>query len=615
MFKKVSTLLLIAVFMVTAVGFAGVKKEKTDKVATESVVMSNEIAVTSAKFAKSTPSVVRVTATPADGIQLGMTDYDYGWNSGGPRLINYIDNGNKVHMTFMERDLAGAGTDNRRAQKYAFYDNANPSALVLGYPRPKATGASGFGGIDVIPAGDGAGIAVMAYHAPQFFAIDGSPGGASFTESAMPSGWTVAGASDPKPTASNDGSTIWYYDTKGRTEYNIGRSTDFGQTWTFVDTLIKKVNGSNYVQRGLDNKIMQAPNGDLYLVTTVRPTTSATLPPLGSGHPDTVDVIGYYKSTNNGTNWTWTTIGRDGQALVVAPGDTVYVLFENFGQYGASIDANNVLHVVSNGYTLKMINDTTTSNRFYTLYWKSGAGWKIISNPADGNKAEFDSSYYEAMYNGNGFAHPYPTLAVGGNSVFAAWSQPMFVDGKLDTNGGFLQYQIHYAYSNNGGTAWSTPTVLSNSVGGLFSSAAEKLVISGSNATAHMVYIKDTERGSTVFDGVGAAVPWIYRTVTFSTSTSVGNETMNPNAFELAQNFPNPFNPTTSIRYSIGKADNVSLTVYNMLGQEVATVVNQFQTAGTHTVNFDASNLASGMYLYKIQSGSFSEVKKMMLLK
>jgi len=114
---------------------------------------------------------------------------------------------------------------------------------------------------------------------------------------------------------------------------------------------------------------------------------------------------------------------------------------------------------------------------------------------------------------------------------------------------------------------------------------------------------------------VGAAVPWVYRTVTFSTATSVGNEPLNPNAFALEQNFPNPFNPTTSIRYTIGKADNVSLTVYNMLGQEVATVVNQFQTAGTHTVNFDASNLASGMYLYKIQSGSFSEVKKMMLLK
>ena len=107
--------------------------------------------------------------------------------------------------------------------------------------------------------------------------------------------------------------------------------------------------------------------------------------------------------------------------------------------------------------------------------------------------------------------------------------------------------------------------------------------------------------------------PNVFRTNSFV--TSVGNDVVNPASFELAQNFPNPFNPTTSIRYTVGKADNVSLTVYNMLGQEIASVVNQFQTAGSYTVNFDASKLASGMYLYKIQSGSFSDVKKMMLLK
>jgi len=81
------------------------------------------------------------------------------------------------------------------------------------------------------------------------------------------------------------------------------------------------------------------------------------------------------------------------------------------------------------------------------------------------------------------------------------------------------------------------------------------------------------------------------------------------------QNYPNPFNPSTQIKYSIPKDGQVTLKVYNMLGQEVATLVNQQQQAGNYTVNFNASRLASGIYMYRIQSGSFSLTKKMTLLK
>lgn len=87
------------------------------------------------------------------------------------------------------------------------------------------------------------------------------------------------------------------------------------------------------------------------------------------------------------------------------------------------------------------------------------------------------------------------------------------------------------------------------------------------------------------------------------------------NSYELAQNFPNPFNPSTKIQFSIPEAGNVSLTVFNALGQKVAELVNGNMSKGNHTVNFDASSLTSGMYFYKIQSGSFSATKKMMLIK
>lgn len=88
-----------------------------------------------------------------------------------------------------------------------------------------------------------------------------------------------------------------------------------------------------------------------------------------------------------------------------------------------------------------------------------------------------------------------------------------------------------------------------------------------------------------------------------------------PSAFELGQNYPNPFNPSTSIRFSIPVSGMVSLKVYNITGQEVASLVNEVKDAGNYVVNFDASKLTSGIYFYTITSGKFTETKKMLLLK
>ncbi len=85
--------------------------------------------------------------------------------------------------------------------------------------------------------------------------------------------------------------------------------------------------------------------------------------------------------------------------------------------------------------------------------------------------------------------------------------------------------------------------------------------------------------------------------------------------FALVQNYPNPFNPATQIGYSVGQRANVSLVVYDLLGREVATLVNEVKEPGSYKVNFSASNLPSGVYTYRIQSGSFVQTKKMMLMK
>jgi hypothetical protein len=88
-----------------------------------------------------------------------------------------------------------------------------------------------------------------------------------------------------------------------------------------------------------------------------------------------------------------------------------------------------------------------------------------------------------------------------------------------------------------------------------------------------------------------------------------------PEQFELSQNYPNPFNPLTTIAFSLPEAAHVKLTVFNVRGQEISTLVDEMRTAAVHEVVWDASDLASGLYFYRIEAGNYSAVRKMMLIK
>jgi hypothetical protein len=85
--------------------------------------------------------------------------------------------------------------------------------------------------------------------------------------------------------------------------------------------------------------------------------------------------------------------------------------------------------------------------------------------------------------------------------------------------------------------------------------------------------------------------------------------------FNLEHNYPNPFNPSTSIKFSVPSSEFVTLKVYDVLGNEITTLVNEQKAPGTYEVRFDAGNLASGMYVYKLQAGSFIQTRKLMLMK
>jgi len=111
---------------------------------------------------------------------------------------------------------------------------------------------------------------------------------------------------------------------------------------------------------------------------------------------------------------------------------------------------------------------------------------------------------------------------------------------------------------------------------------------------------------------IRAAINW----VTYSdTITAVEKNSSLPRNFELMQNYPNPFNPVTTIQFEIPENSYIKLGVYNILGQEIALLVNDFRNAGTYSVSFNGLNVPSGVYFYRLESNGYSMVKQMLLLK
>ncbi len=105
-------------------------------------------------------------------------------------------------------------------------------------------------------------------------------------------------------------------------------------------------------------------------------------------------------------------------------------------------------------------------------------------------------------------------------------------------------------------------------------------------------------------------------TFTYQTgATAIENDNTMVKKFELSQNYPNPFNPTTIINYSVPTSSLVTIKVYDVLGREIAKLVNEQKTAGTYSVQFNGSALSSGVYFYRMQAGDFVQTKKLLLMK
>ena len=175
------------------------------------------------------------------------------------------------------------------------------------------------------------------------------------------------------------------------------------------------------------------------------------------------------------------------------------------------------------------------------------------------------------------------------------------------------QCNTGYATSSDGGVTWEryagNPVLVRGSAGTWDNSCAGVADVLFDGTTYKMWY--DSWDGS---DG-----SFGYATAPDSIPVGIRDEGVIPDKFELSQNYPNPFNPETVIRYSIPKAENVSLVVYNLIGEKIAHLVDERKQAGSYSVIWDATNFASGIYFYRLQAGppagGFVQTRKMVLLK
>ena len=183
------------------------------------------------------------------------------------------------------------------------------------------------------------------------------------------------------------------------------------------------------------------------------------------------------------------------------------------------------------------------------------------------------------------------SIAASSNFVHISWNEV---------------WEIYYKRSTDYGITWEAETRITNN-----SSYSENSFVVTSDSAVHLIWQDDPANNDDIYYKRNPTGNIITDVVCISNNT--------PNEFKLEQNYPNPFNPSTSIQYAIGSRQFVQLKVYDVLGNEVATLVNEEKAPGNYEVEFQSSvhsrQLASGVYYYQLRVGDYLETKKMLMLK
>jgi photosystem II stability/assembly factor-like uncharacterized protein len=351
----------------------------------------------------------------------------------------------------------------------------------------------------------------------------------------------------------------------GRLNGGVFFSETDGNSWKFGGLNDKNIQcvlgtGSTSILVGTDNGIYSTTDDGTNWTISGLPNTSVLCMDRSLGGSIFVGTVssGIYRSTDNGTSWSLVgLLNKNILSLLSDDSQTIFVGTESAGVY-RSID---------NGISwsfLGLPNTTITSLSRFGVDIIAGTNSGVYKSPDNG------TTWFYVGHNDRSIQD---ILITSGNGIYAATSD----------SGVY--------YSVNEGQTW---TRLKS---GLNHLNVTSLAIDNDG----YLYVGT--------DGGG-----VYK----STETVVGlNEenVLQPSSFQLLQNYPNPFNPTTSIQYSVSSSQFVELRVYDVLGNEIATLVNEEKEAGYHTIDFNGSDLPSGVYFYRMQAGNFIETKKMILLK
>lgn len=549
---------------------------------------------------------------PSVGEEIGLTtNYDVFSNSIIKDQITFYNG--TVYFANMVRPFES----NPVTQRHVVFTTRDAAGT---YTHKSVTGGqAGWPSIDVQRTGttEQQGTIGIVFHTPNKLAI----------WDATTSSFIISAAIEPNVTGSTDptmqflGDNIFIGTSRGRTGYDMYKTADYGVTFTLFDSIQAFRPGIFSIDPMGTTDFGMSKSFDETRLAYYATNTGAGA--VGETTADSADNAFIILSTDAGATFTGKTIGRDGETSDITgyPEADFAAFFENFGQLDVALGNDGIQHAVANGYGAIMTDTSAHPYRFPVLYWNSTTNkWKAISN----HTIDMISDTIMADKRpGNGIGQSWPSMAISpdGKVIFVAWQGPEMNGSEVNVSAAnnVMWTDIYYAYSTDGGNTFTAAATLPGAnvanVGEGVPSLCEHLEVVGDKLRAHMVYLKDLDAGSNVNgEGVATLNPIMYRTFDITAPTAVNDNNV-INSFALNQNYPNPFNPTTSISFSIAERSNVSLKVFDVLGKEVANLVSGEKESGHYTVNFNASNLASGLYVYTLKAGSNTMSKKMMLMK
>lgn len=430
----------------------------------------------------------------------------------------------------------------------------------------------------------------------------GAGGGASFIDAGR-----LYSSQVPSWASANSPYMFWISDNQTDASIKFFRTQDFVTVDTVTppqwESAVFQDNG-NVAGGGasaLDGTIYMAVIGSFVPPDTNNPIVSGWFP-------------GVSKSTDNGTTWGNFEVVDFRQIPALSKYDRLfdYKKGDTFISYHCDInvDKYGLPHMIIT-VTDTVGSNNTGINALVEIYKTQAGTWsgKVIYEGIPDN-AYFLEGAALAQMGPSGYLAMDKTR----DKMVVQWTSP-----NVAVNDSICD--IWLSYKTVDGAAWSAPMNITNTTGmNENSTHLAPMLANGANANEFIAFSNYTyAAGYTGYWPNDGSVLAGTAAVLYNKSTPISIVSVEDNAvpanFSLNQNYPNPFNPATTINFSLSSRSNVSLKVYDIIGREVATLVNGVIEVGTHTVNFDGANLASGMYFYTLTAGNFTATKKMMLVK